>query len=73
MLTCIYSGILHIVSWLFDGNALLVVTDLSFLPDWGHSGKIGGALAHYPTDATRDVMPIRKCLESLLISLVQSD
>lgn len=50
------------MSWLFDGNALLVVTDLSFLPDWGHDGKIGGALAHYPTDATRDVMPIRKCL-----------
>ena len=73
MLTYIFSGILHIVSWLFDGNALLVVTDLSFLPDWGHTGKIGGALAHYPTDATRDVMPLRKCLRSLFIIVFQSD
>jgi len=62
--------ILHIVSWLFDGNALLVVTDLAFLPDWGHDGKIGGALARYPTDATRDVMPIRKSFRDLLISML---
>jgi len=68
LLTQTYSGILHIVSWLFDGNALLVVTDLAFLPDWGHDGKIGGALARYPTDATRDVMPIRKSFRDLLLS-----
>jgi hypothetical protein len=64
MLTQIYSGILHIVSYFIDGHALLAVTDLSFLPDWGHSGKIGDGLAHYPTDVTRDVLPIRKCLKS---------
>ncbi|KAG9851026.1 hypothetical protein KCU98_g5451, partial [Aureobasidium melanogenum] len=51
-------GLLHIVSYLFYGNPLLVETDLNFLPDWGHAGKIGDGLARYPTDATRDVMPI---------------
>ncbi|KAI4726643.1 hypothetical protein E4T49_05516 [Aureobasidium sp. EXF-10728] len=54
---CLF-GILHIVSYLFFGNALLVETSPDFLPDWGHSGKIGDGLAHYPTDATRDVLPI---------------
>ncbi|THY82270.1 hypothetical protein D6C93_09265, partial [Aureobasidium pullulans] len=56
----ISSGILHIVSFALNGHALLLQDDLDFLPDWGHPGKIGAGLAHYPTDATRDVMPIRK-------------
>jgi hypothetical protein len=57
------------VSYFADGHALLAVTDLSFMPDWGHSGKIGEGLAHYPTDATRDVMPIRKCLRNRYLYL----
>ena len=69
MLTQFCSGILHIVSYFIDGHALLAVTDLSFLPDWGHSGKIGDGLAHYPTDVTRDVLPIRKCLKSIHLCL----
>jgi len=48
------------VSFALNGHALLLQDDLDFLPDWGHPGKIGAGLAHYPTDATRDVMPIRK-------------
>jgi hypothetical protein len=61
------------VSYLFYGNPLLVETDLNFLPDWGHAGKIGDGLAHYPTDATRDVMPIRECLGEADGSVAQFD
>jgi hypothetical protein len=68
-----YSGILHIVSYFADGHALLAVTDLSFMPDWGQSGKIGDGLAHYPTDATRDVLPIRKCLRDVFTVARKSD
>lgn len=31
----------------------------NFLPDWASPGRAGEGLAHYPTDATRDVIPIR--------------
>ncbi|THW33221.1 hypothetical protein D6D21_10081 [Aureobasidium pullulans] len=54
---CLF-GILHIVSFALNGHALLLQDDLDFLPDWGHPGKVGAGLAHYPTDATRDVIPI---------------
>ncbi|KAH0346005.1 hypothetical protein KCU81_g4056, partial [Aureobasidium melanogenum] len=54
---CLF-GLLHLVSYIFYGNPLLVETDLNFLPDWGHAGKIGDGLGHYPTDFTRDVLPI---------------
>ena len=29
-----------------------------YLPDWGKPGQIGDGLPNYPTDATRDVIPI---------------
>lgn len=29
-----------------------------FMPDWGKPGHLGEGLAHYPTDLTRDVLPI---------------
>ncbi|KAI5201772.1 hypothetical protein AUEXF2481DRAFT_29216 [Aureobasidium subglaciale EXF-2481] len=51
-------GIMHIASFFLNGHALLLESDFDFLPDWGNPGKVGEGLAHYPTDATRDVMPI---------------
>jgi hypothetical protein len=30
----------------------------SFWPDWGTQGKAGQYLAHYPTDFTRDILPV---------------
>lgn len=36
--------------WSFNDNQLL--------PDWGLPGHPGAGLVHYPTDATRDVLPI---------------
>lgn len=29
-----------------------------FLPNWGHAGHVGEFVARYPTDATRDIVPI---------------
>ena len=29
-----------------------------YLPNWGNTGRVGQHLARYPTDATRDVLPI---------------
>lgn len=29
-----------------------------FMPDWGKPGHVGAGLAQYPTDVTRDVLPI---------------
>lgn len=41
-----------------SGEALTAENDPNFLPNWGHPGQLGADLAHYPTDATRDVLPI---------------
>lgn len=32
--------------------------DDNFLPNWGQPGQLGEGLSHYPTDFTRDVVPI---------------
>ncbi|KAF2736044.1 hypothetical protein EJ04DRAFT_511325 [Polyplosphaeria fusca] len=38
---------------------VLLDDDASFLPKWGHPGYLGEGLASYPTDFTRDVIPIQ--------------
>ena len=57
----LHSGFLHImlvligrahVFWDFEED------DDDFLPDWGRPGQLGGGLIEYPTDATRDVLPV---------------
>lgn len=62
VLTKVLSGLLHIVQYMISGESLVTRSDPGFLPDWGQPGKLGANLAHYPTDATRDVRPIRKYL-----------
>ncbi|KAF2216298.1 hypothetical protein CERZMDRAFT_33162 [Cercospora zeae-maydis SCOH1-5] len=55
------SGILHILQAVVGRAHLLWnldIDDISF-PEWGLSGKPGAGLANYPTDATRNVIPIR--------------
>lgn len=32
--------------------------DENFMPDWGKPGAHGDGMAKYPTDATRDIIPI---------------
>lgn len=54
-----YSGVFHILE-VFIGRASLVwdIDHDNFLPHWGQQGHIGEGLAHYPTDVTRDVLPV---------------
>ncbi|KAF2148380.1 hypothetical protein K461DRAFT_288573 [Myriangium duriaei CBS 260.36] len=40
------------------GSVFFDSDEPSFLPDWGTPGHDGEFVAHYPTDATRDVIPI---------------
>ncbi|CAK4030038.1 Altered inheritance of mitochondria 6 [Lecanosticta acicola] len=54
-------GVLHITEVLigrarlfWDSEAL----ETDFLPNWGKKGQPGEGLVEYPTDATRDVIPI---------------
>lgn len=51
---------MHIIQSAFGSAELLWDYDEDdlFLPDWGRPGAIGNGLAQYPTDATRDVLPI---------------
>jgi len=59
MLT-IDSGCIHVLQVLVGRASFFWDEDhvTQFLPEWGLPGKIGGDVAHYPTDATRDVLPI---------------
>lgn len=59
LLTLMSSGILHLLQVLI-GSARLFwdFNEDKFLPDWGKPGSIGEGLVRYPTDATRDVLPI---------------
>lgn len=56
-----FSGAIHVLQVLVGRARLLWDLDAydNFLPDWAAPGGAGQDLAHYPTDATRDVIPIR--------------
>ncbi|KAK4504657.1 hypothetical protein PRZ48_002618 [Zasmidium cellare] len=56
-----FFGVIHILhaligraGFFWDGSSI----EDEFLPDWGKPGNAGEGLAEYPTDATRDVIPI---------------
>ncbi|GAB7347086.1 hypothetical protein MBLNU459_g3217t1 [Dothideomycetes sp. NU459] len=52
-------GILHILQVVIGRVSLLWDIDHDhFLPNWGKTGHYGEGLADYPTDATRDVLPV---------------
>ncbi|KAM3422805.1 Altered inheritance of mitochondria protein 6 [Cercospora zeina] len=56
-----FFGILHILQAVVGRAHLLwnlEIDNISF-PEWGLPGQSGEGLANYPTDATRDVLPIR--------------
>lgn len=55
------SGAIHVLQVLVGRARLLWDLDAydNFLPAWASPGGAGEGLAHYPTDATRDVIPIR--------------
>ncbi|USW50052.1 Putative altered inheritance of mitochondria protein 6, PI-PLC-like catalytic [Septoria linicola] len=59
--TLMFFGAIHILQVLVGRARLLWDLDAyeNFLPEWGQAGEVGDGLAHYPTDATRDVIPIR--------------
>ncbi|KAK4901136.1 Altered inheritance of mitochondria protein 6 [Elasticomyces elasticus] len=54
-------GVLHIMHAVVGPTRLFWDVEVmdDFLPDWGMPGHVGEGLAKYPTDATRDVIPIR--------------
>lgn len=53
-------GILHVLQVLIGRARLFWDVDAQdeFLPNFGKSGHFGEGIANYPTDATRDVLPI---------------
>ena len=53
-------GLLHILMVILGRKSLFwdVQEYRQFLPNWGKSGHAGDGLAHYLTDATRNVQPI---------------
>lgn len=57
----ISSGILHLLQVLVGSARLfwdLNTGEYRFLPEWRMPGHVGEGLVEYPTDATRDVLPI---------------
>ncbi|EME48129.1 hypothetical protein DOTSEDRAFT_69910 [Dothistroma septosporum NZE10] len=54
-------GVLHVLQAVLGRARLAWNLDEYdvYLPDWGKPGHIGAGLKEYPTDATRDVIPIR--------------
>lgn len=53
------SGVLHLLQVVIGQARLVWDTDHDeFLPHWGQQGHYGEGLAKYPTDATRDIIPI---------------
>ncbi|TKA62187.1 hypothetical protein B0A55_12099, partial [Friedmanniomyces simplex] len=59
-LILMFFGVLHMLHALLGRAQLFWDVDVSddFLPHWGKPGRLGEGLAGYPTDATRDVLPI---------------
>ncbi|KAF2767102.1 hypothetical protein EJ03DRAFT_337923 [Teratosphaeria nubilosa] len=60
ILVLLFFGALHILQVLIGRAWLFWDLDAydEFMPNWGKSGHSGGGLKDYPTDATRDVLPI---------------
>ncbi|KAF7197929.1 Altered inheritance of mitochondria protein 6-like [Pseudocercospora fuligena] len=60
VLVLMFFGLLHILQVLIGRAQLFWDNDVydNWMPDWGKSGQPGDGLSHYPTDATRDVIPI---------------
>ena len=56
----VHSGILHILLVILARKSLFSDSSHSdsYLPHWGKVDHIGEGLADYPTDATRDILPI---------------
>ncbi|KAK5122135.1 hypothetical protein LTR85_004381 [Meristemomyces frigidus] len=54
------SGLIHVLETVVGRARLFWNVDFheAYLPDWDMPGHIGEGLASYPTDATRDVLPI---------------
>lgn len=55
------SGILHLLQVLIGSARLFwdLNSNDEYFPNWGKPGYAGEGLVRYPTDATRDVLPIR--------------
>ncbi|PSK44208.1 Altered inheritance of mitochondria protein 6 [Elsinoe australis] len=55
-----FFGLVHLLRVHLGGDSLFFGTpgEDEFWPDWGKPGHAGEAIAHYPTDVTRDVVPI---------------
>lgn len=56
-----FSGIVHLLQVIIGRSTLLWDAEQyheRFLPKWGKPGHMGEGLAHYPTDVTRDIVPI---------------
>ncbi|KXT07072.1 hypothetical protein AC578_2399 [Pseudocercospora eumusae] len=60
VLVLMFFGLLHILQVLIGRAQLFWDNDVydNWMPDWGKPGQPGDGLSHYPTDATRDVIPI---------------
>ncbi|KAF4553858.1 Hypothetical protein D9617_6g095910 [Elsinoe fawcettii] len=55
-----FFGLIHLLRVHLGGENLLwgLPDEDEFWPDWGKPGHVGEGVAHYPTDVTRDVVPI---------------
>lgn len=53
-------GVLHIILVFLGRKSLFwdIQEYEQYLPDWGEPGHAGDGLARYPTDATRNILPI---------------
>ncbi|PNS19320.1 Altered inheritance of mitochondria protein 6 [Sphaceloma murrayae] len=55
-----FFGLIHLLRVHYGGEGLVFANPEKedFWPNWGMPGHAGEAVAHYPTDVTRDVVPI---------------
>ncbi|EME85894.1 uncharacterized protein MYCFIDRAFT_39356 [Pseudocercospora fijiensis CIRAD86] len=60
VLVLMFFGLVHVLHVLSGQGQLLWDNEVDdeWMPDWGKPGEPGYGLSHYPTDATRDVIPI---------------
>ncbi|KAK0778118.1 Altered inheritance of mitochondria protein 6 [Friedmanniomyces endolithicus] len=59
-LILMFFGVLHILHAVLGRAQIFWDVDVGddYLPHWAQSGRLADGLARYPTDATRDVLPI---------------
>ena len=55
-----FFGLLHILMVILGRKSLFWDVDQyeQYLPNWGTPGHVGAGLSQYPTDATRNILPI---------------